>query len=581
MTPPRLIVVMQPTADDALRAEVLPPDALPLRLPETTYLTFLLHYPDYDGDTQLWVGDESWPLEPLAPGWWVARDQLTDESIRVRFNDVESGLQLTLRPSFRNRFGQCVLRLTSPDEETIPLGTLLFTNTKASEAQLGRMLVYLWERQTGWFDGPSRVGVDHLLPPDSVFGTLARLRADLLFLHRQQPLFRLLPQTRLLPVRQRLANPTPDQLTEAALAFVLENPYCLEPVEAIDSTTLIWQQTPYRLRETETDLLHENTDTPENRLLHGYLTDVAQYLATLPETLAANSYAEAPVWQREAMTRRIRAEAGRLLQLITDWQAFAQVYLPVRYPEFVLPNALTGFDHSDHYRHTGRLIRTWFSTGRAVGLGAEPSLSGIRSVDTLYELVCLFRWLDAWQQQGYVWQSFEPAPKAMPSPHERRPEQGFYYLNHPNGSRVLIAYECLPSHYQITVPYRKSMPLRPDFVVEWTTAEGHSHYLVADAKFRPALPVREHELPGLVMKYGHGISPDRSRRPAPTNRGLLLLHPTVPPNVASGREGFWFWQFPRFDPFGDQPAPLQIGQVAVSVDNSDDYLGRLVNRLLS
>ena len=122
------------------------------------------------------------------------------------------------------------------------------------------------------------------------------------------------------------------------------------------------------------------------------------------------------------------------------------------------------------------------------------------------------------------------------------------------------------------------MPLRPDFLIEWTPAEGEPQYLIADAKFRPAFPMREHELPTLVLKYVNGISPDRTHRPAPLSRGLLLLHPAVPPGLSVGREGFWFWQFPRFDWFGDQPAPIQIGQVAVSVDNTDDYLGVLLNR---
>ena len=566
----RLIVVMQSSDEETRNAVTLAPNALPLVLPETTFLTFVVEYPDGENVEGLLVGEEWWPLEPITTGWWVARDQLTDENVRVPFNNT---LQLTLRPSFRNRFGQCRLSFPTDDGPPILLGTLQISTSKASEEQLSRMLTYLWERQSNWFDGQSRVGIDYLLPPDSTLGTLARLRADLLFLHRQQPLFRLMPQTRLMPVRKRIASPRPDQLTESALAYVLDNPYCLEQMESAGMDTLTWQGRAYRLRETETDLLQENTDTPENRLLHGYLIDVGQYLVSMPETIQSTPTPGETGWQQSVMARRIGTEVTRLLRLINDWQHFADEHLPVSRPDFILPHSLTGFDHSDHYRHTGRLIRTWFSTGRAVGLGAETALTGIRSVDKLYELFCLHRWLDAWQALGYQWQSFVPAVGAG-----GEADRGFYHLYHPDGSRAMVAYECLPPHYQITVPFRKSMPLRPDFLIEWTPAEGQPQYLIADAKFRPAFPMREHELPTLVLKYVNGISPDRNHRPAPVSRGLLLLHPAVPPGLSVGREGFWFWQFPRFDWFGDQPAGIQIGQVAVSVDNTDDYLGLLLNR---
>ncbi|MCY7359705.1 MAG: hypothetical protein LH609_20075 [Rudanella sp.] len=575
----RLIVVTQPSAEEPLSATALESDAPPLRLPETAYLSLLLHYPSGKSTDGILVGEEWWPLEPLAPGWWIARDQLTDESVRVRFEDVAKDAPLlTLRPSFRNRFGQCRLSFPADDGPPILLGMLQISTSKASEEQLSRMLTYLWERQSNWFDGQSRVGIDYLLPPDSMLGTLARLRADLLFLHRQQPLFRLMPQTRLLPTRQRLSAPRPDQLTESALTYVLDNPYCLEPVESAGADTLTWQGRAYRLRETETDLLQENTDTPENRLLHGYLIDVGQYLLSLPDTIRNAPLPGETGWQQNVMARRIGTEATRLLRLINDWQYFADEYLPVSRPEFILPNSLTGFEHSDHYRHTGRLIRTWFSSGRAVGLGAETALTGIRSVDKLYELFCLHRWLDAWQTMGYVWKLFVPATGGNVEADRRNADPGFYHLHHPNGHRAMVAYDCLPPHYQITVPYKKSMPLRPDFLIEWTPAEGQAQYLIADAKFRPAFPMREHELPTLVMKYVNGISPDRNHRSAPLSRGLLLLHPAVPPNFSVGREGFWFLQFPRFDWFGDQPAMIQIGQVAVSVDNTDDYLGVLLNR---
>jgi hypothetical protein len=575
----RLIVVTQPAyttdGDEArLRATEVRPDGDALTLPETTYLALLLHRPEAPTPEALGVGEEWWPLDFLAPGWWVARDPLTEESVPVRFGDLpEHAPTLWLRPSFRNRFGVCPLRVLAGETEQAA-GTLRLTTSKATEEQLGRMLTYLWERQAHWFDAQTRAGVEHLPPPDSVLGTLARLRADLGVLHRQQPLFRLMPQTRLSPVRLRVARPRPDQLTESALAWALAHPYCLEPaVDVFDGEmdTLRGQGLAYRLTEVETDLLRENTDTPENRLLHGYLHDVTRYLSALPERLATDSPPPGADWQRDLLTRRVTAEVNRLLGLANDWQRFADEFLPVSRPDFLLSPLLTGFDYGDHYRLAGRLIRTWFDSGRAVGLEGTPALVGVRSVDKLYELFCLHRWLDAWQALGYSWESFAPTGD--------EPDRGLYHLRHPAGHRAVVAYECLPPGYRITVPYHRAMPLRPDFLLEWLPADGPAQYLIADAKFRPAGPVRENDLPNLVLRYVHGIAPERpAGRPVPLNRGLVLLHPAPPPNRTSGRQGYWFWHFPRFDWFGEQPADVQVGQIAVAVDASDENLMALLRR---
>jgi len=575
----RLIVVTQPAyaangGEACLEATELHPDGDPLTLPETTYLALLLHQPGAAPPDALGVGEEWWPLDFLAPDWWVARDPLTEEHIPVRFGDLPEHVPaLRLRPSFRNRFGVCPLRVLT-GETGRPAGTLRLTTTKATEEQLGRMLTYLWERQAHWYDAQARAGVEHLPPPDSLLGTLARLRADLSVLHRQQPLFRLMPQTRLLPVRQRVAHPKPDQLTESALAWALAHPYCLEPAVAVSGgevNTLRGPGLAYRMAEVETELLRENTDTPENRLLHGYLHDVTRYLSTLPARLETEPAHGGTDWQRNLVRRRVTAEVNRLLGLVNGWQRFADEFLPVSRPDFVLSSLLTGFDYGDHYRLAGHLIRAWFDSGRAVGLEETSALTGVRSVDKLYELFCLHRWLDAWQALGYGWEAFVPMGD--------EPDRGLYHLRHPDGHRAVVAYECLPPGYRITVPYHRAMPLRPDFLVEWSPADGPTQYLIADAKFRPAGPVRDHDLPNLILRYVHGIAPEQpAGRPVPLNRGLLLLHPAPPPNRAAGREGFWFWHFPRFDWFGEQPADVQVGQVAVAVDAADENLTALLRR---
>ncbi len=564
---PKLTLVAWIPGIDQTQTYLLLPDAPPQNLPETAYVALLLQTDTAQTLTSMWVGDEWWPLDLLAPGWYAARDPLTTEVMQLPFGALSN---LTLRPSFRNRFGQCRLYVPDAEDDTARnrLGTLLISSSKASQEQLGQMLAYLWERQVNVATEAGRVGVSDL-SYQSTAGRLARLHADLTYLTRQQPLFRVAPLTRLQPALHRVSHPDHALLTDRAIAYLLANPASLELAEGPAPDTFLLENRWFRVGDVLTETLENSTETLENRLIHGYLADVSDYLSGLTHRLTEPATESQLTWTGNSYQKRLVQQIGQLQRQVADWQQFAREFLPVRQPSFLLPPVLTGFDHSDHYRRTGQLIRAWFTSNVPSHNETPDWLMGVRSVDTLYELVCLYQWLDAWQVLGYQWQTFDALAE------EDHPERGHYRLLHPNGSLVTVSYECLLPAYAITMPYRADMPLRPDFLIEWKPVGEPAQWLVADAKFRPAVAVREQDLPRLVLRYVHGIGPAKPGSQPPVGRGLLLLHPIIPASLNS-RAGFWFWQYPRFDWFGEQPAIQQIGQVAVAISGEPGPLHQLV-----
>ncbi|WP_375447049.1 hypothetical protein [uncultured Fibrella sp.] len=565
---PKLTVVTWTPGIDQAQTYLLTPDTPAQPLPETAYVALLLQTDAPIPLTAMGVGEEWWPLDLLAPGWYIARDPLTSEVMQLPFGEAST---LSLRPSFRNRFGQCRLYVANADNtDRDRLGTLLISTSKASQEQLGQMLTYLWERQVNVATDTGRVGISDL-PYQSTAGRLASLRADLAYLTRQQPLFRVAPLTRLQPALHRVSHPDHALLTDQAIAYLLANPASLELADGPAPDTFLLANRWFRIGDVLTETLENSTETPENSLIHGYLADVAGYLNGLVQGLAISESNPQTSWMGNSYPERLTQQVRQLQRQVANWQQFAREYLPVRQPAFLLPPVLTGFDHSEHYRRTGQLIRNWFTSNVPSTDQTTDWLTGVRSVDTLYELVCLYQWLDAWQTLGYQWHTFESQADAD------YPERGHYRLLHPNGNRVTVSYECLPPGYGTTMPYRSDLPLRPDFLVEWRPVDEPAQWLVADAKFRPALAVREQDLSRLVLRYIHGLGPLKPRHPAPIGRGLVLLHPTVPA-TSSGRAGFWFWQYPRYDWFGEQPAIQQIGQVAVAVSGEPGALQQLVAR---
>ena len=568
MSPQLTVVTWVPGIDQA-QTYALTPEMPPQTLPETVYVAILLQTDPDQTLTSIWVGDEYWPLELLVPGWYTARDPLTTEVMKLPFGEVSN---LMLRPSFRNRFGQCRLYLPSPTSEADRdlLGTLLITSSKASQAQLGQMLTYLWERQVNVATDGGRVGIAEL-PYQSTAGRLARLQADLTQFARQQPLFRVAPLTRLQPALHHVSHPDPALLTDRSIAYLLANPASLELAEGPAPDTFLLKNNWFRVGDTLTETLENSTDTPENSLIHGYLVSVNEYLGNLALRLA-DPNTNLPAWTGDSYLKRLTRQVVELQRQVADWQQFAREFLPVRQPLFQLPSLLTGFNHSEHYRRAGQQIRAWFTSTNTPPDEATDWLMGVRSVDTLYELVCLYQWIDAWQMADYQWQTFDSQAEAD------HPERGHYRLAHPNGNRVTVSYECLPPGYGTTMPYRADLPLRPDFLIEWRPVGEPAQWLVADAKFRPALAVRELDLPRLVLRYVHGLGPVKPGPGGPpVGRGQLLMHPSVPA-TPNGRAGFWFWQYPRYDWFGDQPARQQIGQVAVAVNGDPGGLHELVGQ---
>lgn len=533
-------------------------------------------------DATVWLSDTPFPVESGSAGvaqaafWFGAEGQQTQERHTV------AGRSLLFCKPLMNRFGQCRIRVLHATASDLLLATLDVNSSKLTPDELTDLLNYLlnrgvayWRTETGLTtvaagDGPSR-GPLH---------RLAQAGHDLTELERLWPAFRDQPQTRLEPQDAYETARTTDW-TEQTLRYQAQHPETLRPATPTDDGAFRWKRRWLAASHTLTNRLTATTDTLENRTIHGYLHHLLDWLRQqqqqLPDPAGDTSATLAPAnaallrqWQQQQYAQRLGREIGRLSVQASGLLQRYEESLPVRDLLIGLPPGMAGFMASDHYFQAGQLLLRWYDRVGETPDDTADGLAGVRTLDRLYELLCLFKIQDALAELEYQLDRYEARRVNNPDLADDD-RTGTYSFTHPAGHILRLHYEVVPDTY---VNVGRVNGLLPDFILEYFPSEGEPRGIILDAKYRRYWNIVRTEYPDLTLKYLHGLVPraglstrtaqrtGRASGPIRTD-ALLVLHPTDEQAPAS-YGGYSFYQKERYDAFSAQTSRPLIGTVEVA-----------------
>ncbi|AQG80939.1 nuclease domain-containing protein [Spirosoma montaniterrae] len=537
-------------------------------------------------DTTVWLSDTPFPVETGVSGVAQVALWLSAEGAQSQERQTVAGRSLLFCKPLLNRFGLCRISLQEPEQATPALlATLEVGSAKFTPDELTDLLQYLLNRGVTYWRSESSlttVAVGETTGRGPLRG-LARVSHDLIELERLWPAFRDQPQTRLEPLNvwepARATN-----WTERTLRHQVQHPETLRPATPADPGAFRWQRRWLAATHTLTSRLLDTTDTLENRTLHGYLHHLLDWLRQ--QRLSLNHTPTAPPtslttvnasvlrqWQQQQYAQRVEREIQRLIGQASGLLHRYEESLPVREPLIGLPPGMAGFMASDHYFRAGQLLLRWYDqVGDAVA-DTTDGLAGVRTLDRLYELLCLFKLQDALVEMGYRLDRYEPRRATNPDLADDE-YTGSYTFTHTTGSIARLHYEFVPESYLNVSRVRN---LLPDFVLEYLPVDGEAKGLILDAKYRRWSTIVRTEYAELTLKYLHGLVPraglstrsaQRTGRPAGPIRteALLILHPTDEQTPAS-YSGYGFYQKERYDAFSNQVSRPLIGTVEVAASS--------------
>lgn len=425
-------------------------------------------------------------------------------------------------------------------------------------------------------------------------------------------------RSRLLPKSTRIKANGAIGLTDRSVAWTLSHLDMLTPATPSPVNVLLGGSY-YSIDEVEADILHDDTDVYENRVIAGYFDDVLSRLSEatkLYEDRKKQANAEVaprdvPIGfksiqdiRRQFVVKyydRLLAECLVPKRRVLRHAAFFQQNLPVRFPHHGMPQLTPGFLSQLHYHATFKQIVDYYRLG-SLDLTGEKFLYGLRTLDKLYEFYCLFRIIESVKASRWALVRQDKAPfggASASSPLEGVRPNNRYTFAHSSGLRMTLYYDLeISTSLQTEIGlvdtfhngYGPNSNYAPDFVIKIERGKDVV-YAVLDAKYvSPDTALNKanknryaDEVTKLCMKYLHGIG--YLQGGLSPIAALLVLHPGS--NLVDAPDKYRSFHREANSLFSASPSLPIIGALGVTPQaeeansSNNDTLTGVLNQLIA
>lgn len=334
---------------------------------------------------------------------------------------------------------------------------------------------------------------------------------------------------------------TADQLNgnsfidDQCLAWIVNNPSCLVRTHTSQEDRIRIGNRYFRAQNNIRASYYDDTNTYENQILRGIIESIRAYLYSLKKhyqhsinlnhehirenteltfskivkILAARSYQ--PLIQ----------EINRLLQVCSRHLSKLESTLKVFHGIQEVPELTPSFRSVPAYEHIFQVAQDWYENFY-IERGDIVTSHPVESIAKIYELFCLGKVIDSIISIGFL---------AIESENQLDPIREQYTFLKSDGTICKLYYDKVirsplsVSNSDELVDTQYTGRLRPDFVINFTNAEGLNVNVIADAKFTNAQNARNRYLKDLTFKYLHRFS---TKKGGFTNiLGLIIFYPDM------------------------------------------------------
>lgn len=487
--------------------------------------------------------------------------------------------------AFLNYFGLCEVFFDEGNESKYPIliGSIEITSSKISSNEIDNIFDFLLDNQASYWKAISRTKVkssDNQLFDGHIFWLLYQLKLDLKKFDEIIPQLELEPRTKVVEKNQVENWNENIILDENSITWLIENCHVISKTDYYNAERVKINNRFFKIDQIQTQRLINTTDTYENRIIHGYLIDVKQFLMiqlqNIENFLLFNQSTNNSLrdLQIQKYYQRLKFECQSLSVFVDNLLYQCEIIIPVKNPLIEFPTNFHAFESTDHYFQLGVQIIRWFDRKNLI-YDPDFLFSGVRTLDKLYELYCLFKIIHSLNETGLILKEFIPLEKENKLWNDQITiHAGKYIFNSKNGFSISLYYEQVP-RYLFTSSSIHRGQLLPDFIVEFTNDNTkEKNLIILDAKYKPVANVKKYDVPALTLKYLHGISSINSTYIS----GLLLLHPKD--KIFNYLSQVWFYHRDENNLFSEKPIFPFIGSIEIGANKMDRIvLPEIFNRI--
>jgi Protein of unknown function (DUF524)./Domain of unknown function (DUF2357). len=433
---------------------------------------------------------------------------------------------------FRNCFGILVFRISFEELEEVyefPPIEVIATKIKADEAK--NMLQYLFDcdpnllyacfartsSTSAW--GEKSPNIERVIYAANqvitaieklIFSSMRRVR------------------TRLVETEKVKVIEKSDIIDDRSIRFIIENLDQASSLYNPNSVSLKFRGRAFYFEKLQVIRKTESTDVYENSIIHGVIKSVKSRLhLTTQQLKKVLSEIESHMLKdvHEGMSDYVQFKtvcgyfihkvSNHSFQVIEDLlkrlsliEFNARRIIPAK-PIIKVPRLTPFFSVNNVYRPIYNSSLNWYKIGDGIS-EISNLLFGLKTLDRLYEYVCLIKLIDIFTQEGWVIKESKLIGRYE---FETEYTNNYYLFHHERLGFLELRYEPEISSSPdsslwdlIKISGSKKFPYRPDFVLRFKNINKEEKVrIVLDAKYSTDYVIWENRLPSIIMKYLHGV----------------------------------------------------------------------------
>ncbi|AIG29677.1 hypothetical protein IA01_03965 [Flavobacterium psychrophilum] len=359
--------------------------------------------------------------------------------------------------------------------------------------------------------------------------------------------------------KNEIVNYSSDVSTsDESLFWLINNLDTLYPTTTYDINKIMINNRLFAPLEILSNNLEENTDTNENQIIHGFITELKLFLNQIKDTFDEDIKNCSKTTFDGRLNfysyKRSLKRLGDINESLNEIKYYLDKYIPVTIEtlDFLNTNKI---ESKEHYNFIFDKLIQWLLNKNATYSKDKKLFKGINRMDQLFEKACFYKLIDSFKKLEYEVQEISNNKVKLTK----------------KGAVHYLYSQILPDKL-ISVRSKNgyggnSGVLQPDFTIELENGK----FIIIDAKYKKLETITRYDYPDLALKYLHGIGLKTGGFFNPM--GLFMLFPRI--------ENFIdFYQKEEYNLYSNNPVYPSIASIGLNFEEESRLLNSSIKKLL-
>ena len=304
--------------------------------------------------------------------------------------------------------------------------------------------------------------------------------------------------------------------------------------------------------------LEENTDTNENQIIHGFITELRLFLNQIKDVFEDYITDCSKITFEGRLNfysyKRSLKRLADINENLNEIKLYLDKYIPVTTETLDYLNT-NKIESKEHYNFVFDKLIQWLLNKNATYSKDKKLFKGINRMDQLFEKACFYKLIDSFKKLEYE------VEETSNNKIKLTKKGAVHHLYSQILPDKLISVRAKNEYGN------RSGVLQPDFTIELE----NGNFIIIDAKYKKLRTIEQKDYPDLTLKYLHGIALATGGFFNPL--ALYILFPGIEDSIE-------FYQKDEYNLYGNNPVFPSIGSIGLNFEDESKLLNSSIQNLV-